>query len=55
MNDTTRPLWQWTATEIARATRAGEITAHEVTEAALARMDAGKSTDLNAVVESLAE
>jgi amidase len=53
MTDMTRPLWQWTATEIARATRAGEITAQEATEAALARMDA-VNPGLNAVVESLA-
>jgi amidase len=48
------PLWQWTATEISRATRAGEITALEVTEAAIERMDA-INPQLNAVVESLAE
>ncbi|MBY6200658.1 amidase family protein [Maritalea mobilis] len=51
---TSRPLWQWSATDIARATHAGEITAGEVTEAVLARMDAVNPA-LNAVVESLAE
>lgn len=49
-----KPLWQWTATEIARATHAGEISASEATEAAIARMDE-KNPGLNAVVESLAE
>ncbi|KIT15044.1 amidase [Jannaschia aquimarina] len=49
-----RPLWQWSATAIARATRAGEITATEVTEAALDRMEAVNPV-LNAVVESLAD
>lgn len=51
---TSRPLWQWTAGEIAAATRAGQITAREVTEAALARMDAVNPA-LNAVVERLAD
>lgn len=49
-----RPLWQWTATETARATRAGTISALEATEAALARMEAVNPA-LNAVVEGLAE
>ena len=48
------PLWQWSASEIAAATRAGERTALEVTEAALARMEA-VNPDLNAVVENLAD
>ncbi|MEM8759348.1 MAG: amidase [Pseudomonadota bacterium] len=48
------PIWQWTATEIARATRAGEISARNATEAALARMEA-VNPELNAVVESLAD
>ena len=48
------PLWQWSATDIARATRAGEISALEVTEAAIARMEAANPA-LNAVVESLAD
>lgn len=51
---TSRPLWQWTAGEIAAATRSGEITAREATEAALARMDVVNPA-LNAVVESLAD
>ncbi|WP_147114558.1 amidase family protein [Tateyamaria sp. syn59] len=49
-----KPLWQWSATDIAAATRDGSLSAVEVTEAALARMDAA-NPDLNAVVESLAD
>ncbi|MEM9012418.1 MAG: amidase [Pseudomonadota bacterium] len=49
-----RPLWQWSATEIAEATRSGRITALEVTEAAIARMETTNPA-LNAVVEDLAE
>jgi amidase len=52
MTDT--PLWQWTATQIVRATHAGDISATETTEAAISRMEA-TNPDLNAVVESLAE
>ncbi|WP_375688509.1 amidase [Pseudooceanicola sp. LIPI14-2-Ac024] len=48
------PLWQWSATEIASATRQGTQSAAEVTEAAIARMDAVNPA-LNAVVESLAD
>ena len=48
------PLWQWSATEIATATTSGQISASEVTEAAIARMDATNPA-LNAVVESLAD
>ncbi|MEO1001105.1 MAG: amidase family protein, partial [Pseudomonadota bacterium] len=48
------PLWQWSASEIARATQADEITAGEAVEAALARMEAVNPA-LNAVVESLAD
>ncbi|WP_424972692.1 amidase family protein [Dinoroseobacter sp. S76] len=50
----TRPLWQWSASEIAAATRSGSLSASEVTEAAITRMEAA-NPDLNAVVESLAE
>ena len=53
MSDTA-PIWQWSATRIASATRSGQITATEVTEAAIARMKAA-NPDLNAVVESLAD
>jgi amidase len=53
MSDT-RPLWQWSATEIAEATRAGRVTATEVTEAAIARMEEA-NPDLNAVVVTLAD
>jgi amidase len=49
-----RPLWQWNAFEIAEATRAGRITAREVTEAAIERMEA-VNPGLNAVVESLTD
>jgi len=55
MRSTTKPpLWQWSASEIADATQRGEVTALEVTEAALARMDAVNPM-LNAVVESLTD
>ncbi|MEM1299666.1 MAG: amidase family protein [Pseudomonadota bacterium] len=50
----TKPLWQWSATETAEATRSGDVTALEVCEAALARMDAINPA-LNAVVENLAD
>lgn len=50
----TKPLWQWSATEIAEATRSGKVTASEVCEAALARLDATNSA-LNAVVDNLAD
>ncbi len=50
----TTPLWTWSAADIARATQAGDLTAREATEAAIARMDAVNPA-LNAVVESLAE
>ncbi|MEM0936696.1 MAG: amidase [Pseudomonadota bacterium] len=46
-------LWQWSATEIARATCAREVSATDVVEAALARLDAVNPA-LNAVVERLA-
>ncbi|MEM8578870.1 MAG: amidase [Pseudomonadota bacterium] len=45
----TAPLWQWSAARIADAARAGQITALEATEAALARLDA-LEPDLGAVV-----
>ncbi|MEM8981261.1 MAG: amidase [Pseudomonadota bacterium] len=48
------PLWQWSATEIAAATKAGSLTVRDVTEAALERMEA-VNPSLNAVVESLAD
>ena len=51
---TDAPLWQWSATDIAAATRAGRLTASEAVEAALTRMEA-VNPDLNAVVESLGE
>lgn len=53
MSDTA-PLWQMSATEIATATRAGALSATEVTEAAIARMDAANPA-LNAVVENLSD
>ncbi len=48
------PLWQWSATDIAAATQTGELSAKEVTNAAIARMQA-VNPGLNAVVESLAD
>jgi len=53
MQDTS-PLWQWSATDIANATRNGDVSVREVTEAALSRMAAANPA-LNAVVESLAD
>lgn len=50
----TRPLWQWTASEIVAATQSGACTAADVTEAAIERMDS-VNPHLNAVVVSLAE
>ncbi|GGX66187.1 indoleacetamide hydrolase [Tateyamaria omphalii] len=50
----TAPLWQWSAKDITTATRSGDISATEVTEAAIARMDM-VNPKLNAVVESLAD
>ena len=49
-----KPLWQWTASEISAATRGGTISATDATEAAIARMDEVNPT-LNAVVENLAD
>ncbi|MEL6236881.1 MAG: amidase family protein [Pseudomonadota bacterium] len=49
----TRPLWHWSAAEISAAVAEGNVTASELTEAALARMEAVNPA-LNAVVESLA-
>lgn len=50
----TKPLWQWRATDIVAATRAGSLSATEVTEAAIARMEQVNPA-LNAVVETLAD
>ncbi len=49
-----KPLWQWTTTEITTATHANAISATEVTEAALARLEEVNPA-LNAVVETLAD
>ncbi|MBX2837013.1 MAG: amidase family protein, partial [Gammaproteobacteria bacterium] len=51
MTDTT-PLWQWNVVEITKATRDGALSAREVTEAAISRMDE-INPELNAVVEAL--
>ncbi|MCC6006896.1 MAG: amidase [Rhodobacteraceae bacterium] len=48
----TTPLWTLTATELARRTRNGEVSALEAVEAAIARMDAA-NPKLNAVVDDL--
>ena len=53
MNDRA-PLWQWSATKIASATTEGSLSATEVTEAAIERMEA-VNPDLNAVVVGLAD
>lgn len=47
---TQKPLWQWSAGEITEATRSGNLSALEVTEAAIERMDAVNPA-LNAVVD----
>ncbi|MEO1027249.1 MAG: amidase family protein [Pseudomonadota bacterium] len=47
-------LWQWSVSDIAAATIDGSVSASEVTEAALVRMDAVNPC-LNAVVDSSAE
>ncbi|MEL6681955.1 MAG: amidase family protein [Pseudomonadota bacterium] len=48
------PIWKWSATDIAAATHEGSVSVTEVTEAAIARMEA-VNPDLNAVVDSLAD
>ncbi|MEM9755699.1 MAG: amidase family protein, partial [Pseudomonadota bacterium] len=45
------PLWAWSATEIVQATRAGALSAMDVTDAALARLEE-VNPDLNAVVDT---
>lgn len=49
-----KPLWQWSASEISAATRVGTISASDATEAAIARMNE-VNPDLNAVVENLSD
>lgn len=49
-----QPLWQWTAKEIVTATHAGIISATDVVDAALSRLD-DVNPSLNAVVEILAD
>ena len=51
---TTRPLWQWTATEIAAATRSGVVSCREVAASAVARMRA-VNPRLNAVTLDLGD
>ncbi|MBR9862158.1 MAG: amidase family protein [Rhodobacteraceae bacterium] len=50
----TAPLWQWSASEIVKATRNGSHTATDFTGAAIARMEE-VNPELNAVVENLAD
>ena len=47
-------FWRWPATQIARAVAAGQVSAREVTESCLARIDA-VNPGLNALVEVQAE
>lgn len=49
-----RPLWQWSACDVAHAVTAGDVTCADVTQAAVERM---RSTNgkLNAVVEDLGD
>lgn len=49
-----KELWQYSACEIASATHAGKLSAQEVTEAAIQRMN-DVNPSLNAVVETLQE
>ncbi len=49
-----RPLWQWDATEIAAATRSGQVSVTEVTRAVLDRVDA-VNPHLNAITLDLAD
>ncbi|MEM1151318.1 MAG: amidase, partial [Pseudomonadota bacterium] len=51
---TNSPLWQWSAADIVTATHHGTVSATDVTEAAIARMEEINPV-LNAVVVSLAE
>jgi amidase len=51
---TDRPLWQLTASDLTRATRAGEVTAEAATLAAVERLRA-VNPGLNAVVEDLGD
>ena len=48
------PIWQWNAATIADATRTEKVSATEVVEAAITRME-DVNPALNAVVESLAD
>ena len=50
----TQPIWQQSAATIAEATKSGELSVLEVTEAAIARMEE-VNPGLNAVVENLAD
>ena len=54
MSSRDRPLWQWTATEIAAATRAGDVSCREIAAAAVARMRA-VNPRLNAVTLDLGD
>ncbi len=50
----TKPLWQWSASEIAQATSSGTVSASDVTEAALSRLEEVNPA-LNAVVVDCAD
>ena len=52
--DEITPLWQWSATDVAQSIKNGDITAQEITEAAISRLEAVNPA-LNAVVENLAD
>jgi amidase len=51
---TNRPFWQWTASEIADATRAGNVSCREVTAAVVARMRK-ENPRLNAITLDLGD
>ena len=49
-----KPIWQWSAVETARATRAGDVTCEAVAQAHIARLHAANPA-LNAVVVDLSD
>src|SRR5262245_44154190 len=54
MADANRPLWQWSACELAEAIAARKVTAAEAVGSAVARMRATNGK-INAVVDDLSE
>ncbi len=54
MNDVNRPLWQWSACDLAGATTRGDVSATEAVRSVLDRMHATNDV-INAVVDDLSE